>query len=182
MLPRQTATCLLQHLICGSEERRVTKSLGWLAVLTENSGDNSHDDRLNPGQIFSFPISLSPCLHIVSYQYLIYIHQAFFFWILSTIFNPFQLLVKKSSLFQIPLMRVYKHLWFGGCFRRMHVVPSHTLLVRILEPCNAEVQEDGVQVVQICHEVDVPEKLIQQVMTQFEPQIPDSFYTITKPE
>lgn len=64
----------------------------------------------------------------------------------------------------------------------MHVVPSHTLLVRILEPCNAEVQEDGVQVVQICHEVDVPEKLIQQVMTQFEPQIPDSFYTITKPE
>lgn len=68
----------------------------------------------------------------------------------------------------------------SGCFTRMPIVPYNTLIVRIVEPHYAKVQEDfWGQVVYLSLnrrtiEVDVPASNV----IIFEPQISGSFYTI----
>lgn len=100
--------CLLQHRTCGSEGRRgVTAVLGWLAILTENFSNGSHDNGPDPCQIFSFPVNFSVILPSHILLQITYGSPPPIFCVLipPTIFNPFNLLLKE---FLITLIRVYK--------------------------------------------------------------------------
>lgn len=119
------------------------------------------------------PTSLSSCLHIFSYSCLRDTHH----------FLPQQFLMLFTPCWRNSFLHSWLPWWesvsifaFGWllCKNACCSLPS---VNRIVKSC--DVQEDfWGQVIQISHWLEVPERLIQHIMSESKPQIPGSFSTL----
>lgn len=73
-----------------------------------------------------------------------YIRHSFFSEFPQLFLILFNSLLKEFSFFILDCFvgSLQTSLSLGGGFRRMHIVTYHMLIVRIVELCNAKVQED----------------------------------------